>query len=137
MSAKLCNQMLRQIPPSVFLWRGGYNYRRFPTRVGSRLFSEGKSADSFSTAEIAGTDFCGFLCLNVVSVLIALFFPPPCSGCAIKELCLIVCGGDGEQWRVEDAVLVQVSAAAAALREPPLVFFHFILPKQSLLEAGN
>lgn len=69
------------------------------------MLLEGNSADRFSTAGIAGTDFCGFLCLDIVSALIALFFSSACSGCAVKELCLVVCGGDGEQWRVEDAVL--------------------------------
>lgn len=44
--------------------------------MGSRLLLEGKSADRFSTAGIAGTDFCVFLCLNTVSALIALFFSP-------------------------------------------------------------
>lgn len=100
------------------------------------MLLEEKSADRFSTAGIAGTYFCGFLCLNIVSALIALFFSPPCSGYAIKELCLVGCEEDGEQWWVEDAVLVQLSAAAA-LRESLLMLFHFILPEQSLTQAGN
>lgn len=101
----------------------------------SRLLSEGKSADRFSTAGIAGTDFGRFLCLNIVLVLIGLFFSPPCSDYTIKELCLVVCRGDGEQWWMEDAVLVAalLVAEAAALRKPPLIVFNFILREQSLM----
>lgn len=61
------------------------------------MVSEGKSSDRFSAAGIAGTYFCGFLWLNIVSALMALVFSPPCSGLAIKELCLVVCRTDGEQ----------------------------------------
>lgn len=105
----------------------------FPPGSGKDCFQKESQQIGLALLGLQALIFCRFLCLNIVLALIAVVFSPPCSDCTIKELSLVVCRGDGEQWWMEDAVLVAALLVAAALRKPSLIVFPFILQEHPLM----